>query len=289
MNEISYNQVYYNHVWPQIALLFDYLITEAFTQSNGAIRFPHEYVQGYAYLKSNVYGHQSGEFYGDKGVNLWLPKQVLTVDNEQVNYVVGYGNGNFYVALTNQSDNPVEVTVKLNPNVVPVDMARTYPVRLWQQNQTSPATTVTNGTVKVRLAPKGITALAIDGLSVKTQFQEKVFGVKPGQSAPKNYSVTASPFGTVSAMTLSFGRGLTSGYVWLNATADQLKKATLHYRVAGTEPWKQLDDSSYPFEFSIPMADDATKLEWRIEGTKAGEDGGIHSVAGVLANAQPGK
>lgn len=297
--EISYNQVYYNHVWPHIALLFDYLITDAFTQSNGAIRFPHEYIQGYAYLKSNVYGHQPGKFYDDSTVNLWLPKQVLTVDNEQVNYLSGYGNGNFYVALTNQSNEAIEVTVKLNPNVVPVDVARRYPVRIWQQNQAGPVSSLTSGLIKVRLAPKGITALAINGLAIKTQFQQKVFGVTGSRSAAtaqngSTFSKTFAPFGTVSAMTLSFGRGLTSAYIWLNANADQLRKATLHYRPAGTETWQQLDDDSYPFEFRVPMIDALTGLEWpglewRIEGTKAGEMGGISSVSGQLTAGQPDK
>ncbi|MBC7922804.1 MAG: hypothetical protein H7Z75_17135 [Ferruginibacter sp.] len=305
LNEISYNQVYYNHVWPQIALLFDYLITDVFAQSNGAIRFPHEFVQGYAYLKSNVYGHQPGEFYGDQNVNLWLPKQVLTLDNEQINYLTGYGNGNFYVALTNQGTEVVEVTVRLNPNVVPVDVARAYPVRGWQQNSPVPAALLTNGILKVRVAPKGITALAIDGLAVKTQFQEKVFQATGRQSAGrhsasrhggqhaatsdgKSFRITHSPFGKVSATTLSFGRGLTSAYIWLEANADQLKKATLFYRPAGTEPWQQVADRSYPFEFSIPMAEATTGLEWRVEGT-TGEDGGLRSVAGVLKGIQIAK
>lgn len=281
-NQISYNQVYYNHVWPQIAMLFDYLITETFTQSNGAIRFPHEYVQGYAYLKSNVYGHQPGEFYGDKAVNLWLPKQVLSLDNEQVNYLTGYGNGNFYVALTNQSNEPVDVTVKLNPNVVPFDAARPYSVRTWVQNQAGPAAALSNGIIRVRIAPKGITALSVDGLVIKTQFQENVYEAKTTAPAGRNFSITATPFGKVSAMTLSFGRGLTSGYIWLDASADQLRKATLRYRVVGTEAWAQLDDGNYPFEFSIPMTGAAAELEWKLDGLKAGEEGGVSSVSGIL-------
>lgn len=282
LNEISYNQVYYNHVWPQISLLFDYLITDVFAQSKGAIRFPHAFVQGYAYLKSNVYGHRPGEFYGDSSVNLWLPKQVLSLDNEQVNYLSGYGDGNFYVALTNQSSDGVEVTVKLNPNVVPVDVNRAYSVRVWQQNCASPAATLTNGTVKVRVAPNGITALAVDGLAIKTQFQEKVFEAKTGAPTDKAYSKTPSPFGTVSAMTLSLGRGLSSAYFWLEANADQLKRATLLYRPAGAETWQQVSDDSYPFEFSVPVTDATTGLEWKLEGTKAGEADGVRSVSGLL-------
>lgn len=272
--EISYNQPYYNHVWPQIALLFDYLISDTFVKSAGRIRFPHQFSPGYAYLKSNVYGQAPGEFYGDKNVRLWLPKQVLRVDNEQINYLSGYGNGNFYVALTNQSNEPAEVTLTLNPNVVPVGAGRTYPVRVWSENQPGqtwpgPATKMTNGTLRLRLAPGGITALAIDGLAIRTQFQDKVYDLVPTAPTRKTFSRTVSPFGPVSAMILSPGRGLTSAYFWLEANDDRLKRATLHYRPTGDTKWKQTDDSNYPFEFSIPLADSTRGLDWRIDGVPA--------------------
>ena len=76
-HEVSYNQFYYNHVWPQIAMLFDYLISDVYAGSDGKINFPGELAVGYAYLKSNVYGQSAGSFYEDKNVNLWMPKQVL--------------------------------------------------------------------------------------------------------------------------------------------------------------------------------------------------------------------
>jgi hypothetical protein len=57
-NEVSYNQFYYNHVWPQIAMLFDYVISDAYVTSKGNISFPGEFAEGYAYLKSCLwFGH----------------------------------------------------------------------------------------------------------------------------------------------------------------------------------------------------------------------------------------
>ena len=38
--ELTYNQIYYNHVWPHIALLTDFLITESVYRSQGKINFP---------------------------------------------------------------------------------------------------------------------------------------------------------------------------------------------------------------------------------------------------------
>lgn len=267
-NEISYNQVYYNHVWPQIAMLFDYLISEAFTRSDGQVRFPHQFAPGYAYLKSKVYGHAPGEFYGEKNVSLWLPRQVLKLDHEQVNHLTAHGNGNFYVALTNQSDDPVDVTLTLNPNVVPVDVSKAYAVRTWEQNQPGAPLTLRNGAIRVRVAPKGITALSVDGLSVRTGFQEKALTPTPTVPTTADaYQRLATPVGNVTALLFSLGQTTRSAYVWLEATAEQLKKATLHYRPLGATTWQTQEDTGYPFEFSVPVPDPADGWEWRVEGT----------------------
>lgn len=38
LKEFTYNNIYYNHIWPQIALLMDYLISDAYVSSAGAVR-----------------------------------------------------------------------------------------------------------------------------------------------------------------------------------------------------------------------------------------------------------
>src|SRR5262245_4664578 len=85
--QLTYNNIYYNHVWPHIALLTDYLLTDAFTRSKGRIDFPPRYAEGYAFLKSKVYGDRAGRFYTDENVRLWFPAKLLRADSIQVNYI----------------------------------------------------------------------------------------------------------------------------------------------------------------------------------------------------------
>jgi hypothetical protein len=71
--DLGYNSFHYNHILPTASMLLDYLVTDAFVRSEGAINFPSEFIEGYAYLQTKFYGHKSGEMYGRKA-SLWMPE-----------------------------------------------------------------------------------------------------------------------------------------------------------------------------------------------------------------------
>ena len=266
-NQISYNQVYYNHVWPQIALLLDYLVSDVYASSNGKINFPAQYAPGYAYLKSHVYGDQPGTFYGDDSVYLWMPKQVLTIDNEQLNYVTGYGNGKFYIALLNQSDQPVKATVSCNPDLVPLNGINSMRIRT--QNGPPSTSELAAGKLHIAVAAKGITAIAIDDVHIVTRFQQYAYHKEDKTLSDHSYKSIDSPLGRIPSAIYSLGK-LNSSYTWLEADAGQLNKATLYYRISGASGFQALEDGSYPFEFTIPLKAQDEGLEWWIEGIAPG-------------------
>ncbi len=41
----------------------------------------------------------------------------------------------------------------------------------------------------------------------------------------------------------------------------------MHYRKGGSANWMKMEDSSYPFEFTIPLQSGEEELELWIEGT----------------------
>ncbi len=265
-NQISYNQVYYNHVWPQIALLFDYLIADAYVLSKGNINFPGRFAPGYAYLKSKVYGDKPGSFYGDRSVHLWMPKQVLATGNEQLNYVTGYGNGKFYMAFLNQSDQPVTANVVLNPDLVPFKSL--HNTKVWRQNIASESIQLIEGRLTASVAAKGITAFAIEDIAVVTQFQQQAYS-KEQQLSNTSHKILHSTFGKISSAIYSLGQ-YNSSHTWLAATNEQLAAATMHYRDTGTQSWKELKDTSHPFEFTIPLQAGKQGLEIWLEGVMPG-------------------
>jgi hypothetical protein len=64
-------------------------------------------------------------------------------------------------------------------------------------------------------------------------------------------------------MVLNMGQSLTNAYVYLQANGDVFRNVKLHYK-AGSQT-KVIDDSSYPFEYTVPLAPDAQSFEFMVE------------------------
>ena len=267
--------LHYNHIWPHIAMLMDYLMADAAYRSKGAIEFPSQYAEGYAYLQERVYGHAAGVFYGERDVMPWMPKGLLTFDSPEINYVAARGRDTLYLALMNQSFEKLSTTVRLDAALASFDSSRKYTARVWRENKPEKTVALDLSRMDVEIAPQGITAFAIEGLALVPKFQQKM----GGNSAAWKKDAATLELGGTHAMVLNFGTGLKSAYVYLQADASQLKRATLHYRIGGT--WQQATDERFPFEFTVPLAQEDKRFEFRIEGVKPdGET--VNSEVGIL-------
>lgn len=271
LTEVAYNQIYYNHIFPHIALLYDYLITDVFVKSNENISFPHRFDPGYAYLKSNVYGHASGNFYTDQQVQLWMPAHVLKVDNEQINYLTAYGNDKFYISLLNQSDMDQTVTFQLNPNLIPFNFGKAYKTNVWAENLPIQKQSITDGKLKIQVKAKGITSLAIENISILPKIQADITDQSIGKMGKNSYKIIQSSVGKISSSILCLGKGLSQVYVWMEANPSQLKKVKLEYRFSALNEWKSMEDSNYPYEFRVPLEDSILDIELRVKAEKRTE------------------
>lgn len=266
LKDLTYNTIYYNHIWPNIALITDFLISDLITSSTGKINFPDQYAQGYAYLQSKVFGDKKGEFYGDKDVQLWMPADLLQTNTIQANFIAGYGNNKLYLAFTNQSKDNLDLKVTLNPDLVPFTNDVIYKVSVWVNNKPSSETTMKNGVIDLSLSNRGITAVAIQGIKIKTRFQEDVFD-KSKPLSNKSHIVTETEFGKVTGMIISMGKHYTNSYVWLEANDKVLSSAKISYKDKSGK-LKTIEDSNFPFEFSIPLVGDEKTFEYTIEGIR---------------------
>ncbi|MEO7598592.1 MAG: hypothetical protein ABIV50_06655, partial [Opitutus sp.] len=277
--DLNHNEVYYNHVWPHIALLTDYLVSDFEMRSTGAIVFPARFAQGYAYLRSKVYGDRPGKFMDDDQVRLWMPRHVVRLDDPQANYLTGYGNGRFYLALTNESPTARSVTVTLNKERIPYVPNHSYSARVWMDGKPAGNTKVVDGTVTLKLSPKGITAVAIDGMPVFTRLQADYFdGERPSVSADTSFRTDKTSMGDATAMFLSFA-GRHEFYLWTSASDSDVREVRLTLNDGKSQ--RIFTDQRHPFEFSVPVRDLKTvdyQLQFvRTDGTII--DGGRHSIA----------
>lgn len=270
----STSSLHYNHIWAQVAMLIDYLVSDVAARSRGAVSFPSHYSEGYAYIQSKVYGDRPGTVYGEPGVWLWMPKGVITVSHPELNYVVGRSDRGLYVAFSNQSDKEVSSSVKLDASRI--EYGASHVVRQWRENTPSTPGSMKDGEVSVVVAPKGITVISIEGARARPAFQPKFGGA--GEAWTKGR--VRLNVGNATGMILDMGPELASAYLYLEANGDAYRKVRITWS-SGTAKGT-LEDTTYPFEWTVPLPRDAKSFTFAVEAERP--DGTIdRSETGVLS------
>jgi hypothetical protein len=247
----KFTSAHYNHPLPMAAFLVDYLVSEAYLRSDGAIDFPSDYTNTGAFFRNKVYGARAGRFYGESGVYFWLPKRLVNADSAQLNYVAARGNGRLYLAFANQAPRAVTSTIMIDPARVTVPGA--HHARTWTNNQPDAGTTVIDGRVTITVPPKGLVGLAIDGAACTTEIQEAMLDPAAAPLPAGSTATVRTTAGDVTATALRFGRGLTSVHVWLKAGPATVQRARLSWTDGGQA--RHADCAEFPFEFTVPVAD----------------------------------
>jgi hypothetical protein len=244
--------IHYNHIWQHIALVFDYLVSDACAKSGGGVDFPSHYAEGYGYLQQKIYGDRPGRVYDAGRLYLWMPRGVVTVENQELNHIVARGENTLAIVLTNQSRDAVKSRVKLNPALTglpPAGSAAT--VSSWQNGLPQAARTLgADGSLEVDVAPAGVTALVIRGVTPRPGFQREM--LESGQPAlPREGGTAELGFRGARAVALSFGaRDLTSVYIYLPDFEREITRCTLYYRQDGE--FTALEDNAYPYDYTVP-------------------------------------
>jgi len=246
------------HAWDFAGAVLDFLVSDAYDRSGGAIDFPGESLAGCAF-RVRAYGARPGRFYDADNVRLWLPRRLVQCDNRQLDWLAGYGNGQFYLALWSQSFREERATIRLDRSRV---TCRNGPARAWIDNRPVDPPPVSADTLTIDVGPKGIVALAIPA-EVRPQLQARLYAADAPPLAA-GLVETQAPFGTVRALLLTAGRGLTSAFVYTDAPPEQVIAARLSWRQGGG-PWREQIDEIYPYEFSPELADDGGDCEFVLD------------------------
>jgi hypothetical protein len=264
----SATSIHYNHIWPHIALVLDYLVTDAFAKSKGAVDFPGRYAEGYGYLQQKVYGDRPGRIHDTTGLWLWLPRGAVTVEHPELNYITARGPAKFAVALTNQSKAALKATVTLSGEHFTVSPGQAAKVAVWENNRrVRDVPLPADRRIAVAVAAEGITTLMVDGVEPRVEFQDQMLGRAARLPAE---SVCDLGWRGARGVVLSFGAGaLTSAYVYLPDVERAVTRCTVHYR-QGNGAFHTSADASYPFDFTIPVSGDAPLEFWFETESKAG-------------------
>jgi len=249
--ELSYNSFHYNHVYPHISLLLDYLVSDIYDRSNKNITFPSFFIEGYAYLMDKFYGHEPGQFYNYHDVKLWMPKALVHTESTELNYLSGRNRNDLFLAFTNQANENIESDVLINTTLLPQFLKNEYMAEVWCDNIKGDNIKVIDGKFRLPVKSKGISAVIIKGVGVIPGFQDKLFNnTKLWNNGSKNIKT-----GNSTAMVIDMGQGLKSIFVYLRENDETVSSAILSYKNQSGNKIT-LTDKSYPYEFSIPLADD---------------------------------
>lgn len=246
----SMTSIHYNHIWAHIALLMDYLVSDADAKSGGQVRFPSRYVEAYGYLQQKVYGDRPGKVYDYADLHLWMPRGAVEVDQPELNYLVARGDGVVAVVLTNQSKEKVRGLVRLNPEKIGLGAASgVVPVSSWKNGARQPeSSTEAGGGFVAEVEPEGVTAVVFRNVTPKVGFQAEALSA--GVRLPESGSVVELGFREGKAVAFSLGTvGLTSVYVYLPDFGRELVRCTLFHRQGGD--YEAVEDRSFPFDFTV--------------------------------------
>ncbi len=259
--QLSVNSFHFNHIWPHATILLDYLVTDVYVKSEGSIDFPSEFIEGYAYLQSKFYGHKPGTFYDTKAW-LWMPKQLIDLSSNEINYLTARGENAFFIAFTNQSKEPLKFTFNLNKDILGFNT--THYVVVHSNKGKSEKAKITDGSMTLEIASEGITALTIENLMVEPAFQHLMDKKTEIKDPALHYRQL--DFGDTRAMILQMGRNLKTAFIYLGADDEVFREVRLSYSINGGAV-NELRDVHYPYEFTIDL-EDKSALGFSLTGIK---------------------
>lgn len=265
-DDVHYNAIFYNHVWPHIALINDFLVSDAFYRSGGKVDFPSVYAPGFAYLTSKVYGNKPGTVFGNEKVRLWLPAKGLQTSSVAVNHLFGVDANAFYVILMNTSKNSEITTVQLNQDKVTYDSGRRYSSVIYSADGKTSNGEVLNGKFSITVPAEGLVAVKIQELVVDIplfrdydKMQDKTTA---GSRSYLREKTDHQSLGNITGMLINFSPAFSDTYIYSDVLNTKVRKATLEYKI-GEGEWLQRTDNVYPYEFSIHLDDPKQKLTFK--------------------------
>lgn len=250
-HDVKYNAIFYNHIWPHLALLMDFLVSDFYYRSGGKIDFPGTYAPGYAFLSSQVYGARKGTVMGNGNVQLWMPAHALGSDGVAFNYLMGHNEEDLFIAFANTSGKMLSEQIRLNQNVIPWKPGISYDIIVYDQDGRAVKGQMKEGVLTVRLPGDGTNCIQI----------RKILHLPGKPAAPVRnnanrfirYTSGEDGLATVTAMIIQPDETNAVFYAYCDRTEKEWKQCSLRYRLNNTGPWKTIIDGAYPFEFDVAL------------------------------------
>jgi hypothetical protein len=255
--------IYYHHIPAYLAMLQDFLITQAWKWSNGQIAFPSVRQQGYVWFCNRHYGFAPGMFFDEGDMWLWLKEDLLKTDNIQIDWIAARKDGKVAIALMNEDHVDITTTITLGPDII-------------KDEKFSGTAVVYEGAGRREIVFQGNQLT----LTVPSQQLVGIILDAPLVTAP-NYArvpfdnLQEAPVGQTVAgprTFTDFGHGIVLqvdpasyyAYVYTVRRPQQVSEVICHYRV-GEGPWQVVRTSVYPYEFIVKVEEPEEPFTFYLE------------------------
>ncbi|MBR4030051.1 MAG: hypothetical protein IKJ06_01480, partial [Clostridia bacterium] len=292
-------QLYFTHIPPYLAALQDYLFSNAWVKSDGKIDFPYVRSQGYVWFNTRQYGYEPGSMYDEEDMWPWLKEGTITLsgtDAKQIDWIAGRKDGRAAFALTNASDTAQTVTLNFNSDL---GITSGSTATIYDQAGNKTTGTVNYDRLEVTVPAKGILTVAVDGTGITipeyakgSAFQldtddmgESALGLMyEGNTYTPSYNtttLTTKGYSTetgydVKAYALALDDTAYMGYIFVGGRSTDarsssktqqaigdgekgIQQSVLSWHYEGEDQVTTVTDTTFPFEFLIPVTEDPTK------------------------------
>lgn len=259
-DELSVNSFHFNHIWPHMNILTDYLITDAYVKSKGQIEFSSQLIEGFAYLQSKFYGQSKGRMYSYNDINLYMPQRLIKSSSNELNYISGYNKDYFLIAFTNQTQQKQISTIQLNDSIFPDINNSNLEVEIWKDNKFYEKKKLQRNNIDIEISSSGITLIAIKGLSspkgFRSEFEQSSVAWTNSFKHDEQKGVVALLWSTCSQ--------INSVFAYIDKDDANIKYATMYFSIDGGI-WQSVVKHRFPFEFTLPIQPDTKKIVLRID------------------------
>jgi hypothetical protein len=255
--------IYYHHIPVYYSILTDFLMSQVWSWSNKGIDFPFLRQQGYAYFNNRTFGSESGKFFDQQDMWLWLKRGLITTGNMQVDWLAARKDGVFAAALMNEDTVAITTTVQFGEELGGDKLKGT--ATLYDANGNQSAAVVSEGKVTVTVPAHGLIGIVMNNPRVKAPGFAAIDSADSlmrsiGETAAEPTQATDFGYGNVLQIDPSFYHA----YTYTTDMADVTDHVVLHYRI-GDGSWQQAETATYPYEFTIKVEDAAAPFHFYMD------------------------
>lgn len=257
---VDFTSVYWHHIPPFLSMLEDFVITQAWKWSNRQIDFPSVRQQGYAYFNNNQYGFASGRFFNEKDMWLWIDKDVLTTSSVQADWIAARKDGVMGVALMNEQQEPLSVTVTLGDKA---DSTYSGAVTLYAADGSVSQTTAENGVFTVTVPAHSLVGAVIDSAKIKAPSFANTYYVQNEEANAALKATHTDITGEGTILQLSPDRYF--AHVYITDKPDSVSKIRVEYTLGDSTETQVMEDSLYPYEIVAEVTDVTKPFNYKVK------------------------